>query len=304
MLSASYSHESSPQAYMVRTVGSTPGITGDGQILSPLANVLQVWMAELDASPAWVTRSPQSFHATPWSFLLPASKGTTRSPSSFEVTCGHLPRCTCFDNVHLILDLGLDVPASLHHVSWSQLDAAQTTGGSNKKIYKCSVFCQIINKTHYSLPWVLFSPLPESPFLSLFSQRMISLLLGSLEFLLRPLWTSLISSSDSVIIDSFILCHSQRVKISSLSKRILWTQLSFLLKTTTHSLTVFILFFLWVFLPYQENMMHSDRKQNFFYPHDSFLLLFLPPNFSLTRFFTHPEEGSDMGFRKHYYKQK
>ena len=58
------------------------------------------------------------------------------------------------------------------------------------------------------------SPLPESPFLSLFLQRMISLLLGSLEFLLRPFWTSLISSSDSVIIDSFILCHSQGVKMS------------------------------------------------------------------------------------------
>ena len=125
MLSTSHPHESSPQAYVVRTVMSTPGITRDGQILSPLANVLQVWMAELDASPAWVTRSPQSFLSTPLNFLLPASKETTRSPSSSEVTCGRLPRCMCFHNVRLTLDLGLEVPVGLHHVSWSQLNAAQ-----------------------------------------------------------------------------------------------------------------------------------------------------------------------------------
>lgn len=69
---------------MVRTVGSTPGITGDGQILSPLANVLQVWTAELDASPAWVTRSPQSFHATPLSFLLLQAKGQPGHPAPLK----------------------------------------------------------------------------------------------------------------------------------------------------------------------------------------------------------------------------
>lgn len=116
MLSASYSHESSPQAYVVRTVVSTPGITGDGQILSPLANVLQVWMAELDASPAWVTQSPQSFHSTPLSFLLRA-KGQPGHLAPLKSRVNICPRCTCFDNVHLILDLDLDVPASLHHVS-------------------------------------------------------------------------------------------------------------------------------------------------------------------------------------------
>lgn len=141
MLSTSHPHESSPQAYVVRTVMSTHGITRDGQILSPLANVLQLWMAELDASPAWVTRSPQSFQSTPLNFLLPAGKETTRSPSSSEVTCGCLPRCTCFYNVLLTPDLGQDVPVSLHHVSWSQLNTAQTNGGFNNKICKCSVFC-------------------------------------------------------------------------------------------------------------------------------------------------------------------